>query len=798
MQRYTWSLLLRRCAESASGPLTTLPPAQFHRELRKNRVSPWTLVFSSKFLEALYAQSHFNKYHRRASRVLGFAAVGYFLFSFTDILLWEEQYGTFMPLRGLVCLMALLASLASNLKHSKYRDWVCCVSTADGAVRAFSVMLSLCVVTAFTVNCIIDYLQNESFATGQTTGLLLILAGATVLLKMQFRYLLVAILPFMLAWGVIALVFGLIEVDTDDRGALAYTVFIVQTANLLFMFGGYESERLERLAWLKETMLKSRHIALKQEFERITTPQFDLDSPAEKILSILQGLMGDESDLNETERAQVRFVVDTLRTNPDVYNPDVAAQLRDGRGALDKETRSYLLGIGNVGTRRNSLGGGNKQPQSASGKHGHGSSHHVRGASEKLQDLMKPADRNRFMKQLANWNFEIFELERLAKKRTLSFMADACLNKCRLVSKFRLPIDALHRFLELVEGAYHERNPYHRQLHGADVVHASTFFLTTGEVDKLLTDIDMLSLLIAAAVHDVDHPGTTNAFHVAVNSDLAVLYNDRSVLENHHASFTFRLLKDNEDADFLRTLSDDDKQLVRKNIINLVLATDLASHFELVAKIRSTLLNGPYDKTNEEQRNLLTRAVLKCADISNPSKADKLMSAWTELYLEESYQQGDRERDLGLTISPYMDRTQPQVPKLEVGFIEYLVQPLYLAVVEFTNEHAGPAVQEICVDALAANLSYWKGALTAEIQGQPYAQPQPPQPALSDLHDGRTVGRRASKRRDSSDEDSSNYGSASSNSSAYGSDSLSLDDFSGNLSDLSGMSDFDSDRSSTY
>ena len=41
-------------------------------------------------------------------------------------------------------------------------------------------------------------------------------------------------------------------------------------------------------------------------------------------------------------------------------------------------------------------------------------------------------------------------------------------------------------------------------------------------------------------IHDYDHSGTTNNFHVQSGSQLAVLYNDRSVQENHHVSSFFQ------------------------------------------------------------------------------------------------------------------------------------------------------------------------------------------------------------------------------------------------------------------
>jgi cAMP-specific phosphodiesterase 4 len=45
-------------------------------------------------------------------------------------------------------------------------------------------------------------------------------------------------------------------------------------------------------------------------------------------------------------------------------------------------------------------------------------------------------------------------------------------------------------------------------------------------------------------VHDLGHPGRNNAFQVATESELALLYNDKSVLEMMHISKAFQLLKE--------------------------------------------------------------------------------------------------------------------------------------------------------------------------------------------------------------------------------------------------------------
>ena len=49
--------------------------------------------------------------------------------------------------------------------------------------------------------------------------------------------------------------------------------------------------------------------------------------------------------------------------------------------------------------------------------------------------------------------------------------------------------------------------------------------------------------MISGAAHDIDHPGTNNLFEIKCRSKLATLYNDVSVLENHHAASLFFMLE---------------------------------------------------------------------------------------------------------------------------------------------------------------------------------------------------------------------------------------------------------------
>lgn len=57
-----------------------------------------------------------------------------------------------------------------------------------------------------------------------------------------------------------------------------------------------------------------------------------------------------------------------------------------------------------------------------------------------------------------------------------------------------------------------------------------------------LNQQDVLAALIASMIHDYDHPGLNNNYHIKTQNYLATLYNDRSILENHHLAEVAPLL----------------------------------------------------------------------------------------------------------------------------------------------------------------------------------------------------------------------------------------------------------------
>ena len=59
------------------------------------------------------------------------------------------------------------------------------------------------------------------------------------------------------------------------------------------------------------------------------------------------------------------------------------------------------------------------------------------------------------------------------------------------------------------------------------------------------------------------------AYLAVAGSELALMYNDESVLENHHLAVAFKLLQ-NKDLDFLVNLNKKQRQTLRKMVIDMV------------------------------------------------------------------------------------------------------------------------------------------------------------------------------------------------------------------------------------
>ncbi|XP_065119609.1 3',5'-cyclic-AMP phosphodiesterase 4D isoform X6 [Paramisgurnus dabryanus] len=322
------------------------------------------------------------------------------------------------------------------------------------------------------------------------------------------------------------------------------------------------------------------------------------------------------------------------------------------------------------------------------------------------------------LEDVNKWGLNVFKVTEFSGNRPLTVMMYTIFQERDLLKTFKIPLDTFITYLMTLEDHYHADVAYHNNIHAADVTQSTHVLLSTPALEAVFTDLEILAAIFASAVHDVDHPGVSNQFLINTNSELALMYNDSSVLENHHLAVGFKLLQE-ENCDIFQNLTKKQRQSLRKMVIDIVLATDMSKHMNLLADLKTMVetkkvtSSGVLLLDNYSDRIQVLQNMVHCADLSNPTKPLQLYKQWTDRIMEEFFSQGDRERERGMEISPMCDKHNASVEKSQVGFIDYIVHPLW----ETWADLVHPDAQDI-LDTLEDNREWYQSTI-----------PQSPSPA---------------------------------------------------------------------
>ncbi|XP_071148342.1 3',5'-cyclic-AMP phosphodiesterase 4C-like isoform X4 [Mytilus edulis] len=309
------------------------------------------------------------------------------------------------------------------------------------------------------------------------------------------------------------------------------------------------------------------------------------------------------------------------------------------------------------------------------------------------------------------WGADVFKIAEYSGNRPLTCTTYKIFQERDLLSMFKIPATTLLNYLMHLEDHYHRDNPYHNSTHAADVTQSTHVLLSSQALDNVFTDLEVLAAIFASAIHDVDHPGLTNQYLVHTGSELALMYNDESVLENHHLAVAFKLLQEDNCNIFLN-LSDKQRQTLRKMVIDMVLATDMSKHMSLLADLKTMVEtkkvagSGVLMLDNYTDKIQVLQNMVHCSDLSNPTKPIEIYKKSVDRLMEEFFQQGDKERERGMDISPMCDRHNSTIEKSQVGFIDYIVHPLW----ETWADLVFPDAQEI-LDTLEDNRDWYQSMI---------------------------------------------------------------------------------------
>lgn len=256
-------------------------------------------------------------------------------------------------------------------------------------------------------------------------------------------------------------------------------------------------------------------------------------------------------------------------------------------------------------------------------------------------------------------------------------------------------------FICLVNDKYNP-NPFHNFQHAVNVLHMTALLLKQTNVLHRLKKHILFGLLIAALCHDVDHPGHTNSYEINTFGKYAKLYNDQSVLENHHCTTTFDLL---ERSELIHCFKGEEFREFRKVIIYSILGTDISKHASFMKQFAE------FDSSNTsyfdvEAQYTVCKILLHSADLSCSVKRFDVYFEWSKRIAKELYDQRVKEQSED---NAYNTLT---VSVNEIHFITTICIPLWeLFASKFDN-------MDVMIQRCKDNLEHWRelnAGLSSEI-----------------------------------------------------------------------------------
>lgn len=426
----------------------------------------------------------------------------------------------------------------------------------------------------------------------------------------------------------------------------------------------------------------------------------ELDAPAVKLILLLKH-MKDMPSVKETMKSEIDWSIEKI-TLGKVYEteldpPSPTSSLRSSNEVLHPamaklvEMLPWLAQFSNprITTAEDIEAYQREKKKCVSPE---GEKHEKKRKSVLLADLITEIDKNRtLMKSVGSYEFNSFEfLKAFGRKRLLPLVSYNIFEDDGVFSV--IDEEKFEEFISTLRSGYNQENPFHNDIHVTDVLQMCHFMLRSGLKEIAQLDpLDVAAFLISAVVHDFKHPGVTNGFLQNTSSDLALIYNDQSILENYHISETFRVIFKQPNCNIFCKMSAEQIKIIRKRIIACILATDMARHFEIMTSLQNLISSHEIYKGNNaekiinkktaltefESKQFILSACLHAADIGNPARIFPASEEWSNRVMEEFWRQGDLEKKMSLPVSYLCDRTCVNVPGSQIGFISGFTVPIF-------------------------------------------------------------------------------------------------------------------------
>ncbi|KAI1881979.1 hypothetical protein AGOR_G00245790 [Albula goreensis] len=234
----------------------------------------------------------------------------------------------------------------------------------------------------------------------------------------------------------------------------------------------------------------------------------------------------------------------------------------------------------------------------------------------------------------------------------------------------------------------------------------------TGKLKRYYTDLEVMAMITAGFLHDIDHRGTNNLYQVKSQNPLAKLHGS-SILERHHLDFG-KFLLGQDSLNIFQNLNRRQVEHVFHLIDIAIIATDLALYFKKRTMFQKIVdLSETYEEEKKwvdfmsletTRKEIVMAMMMTACDLSAITKPWEVQSKVALSVAAEFWEQGDLERTvLEQQPIPMMDRNKAaELPKLQCGFIDFVCTFVYK---EFSRFH--PSIQPM-FDGILNNRKEWK------------------------------------------------------------------------------------------
>lgn len=288
-----------------------------------------------------------------------------------------------------------------------------------------------------------------------------------------------------------------------------------------------------------------------------------------------------------------------------------------------------------------------------------------------------------------------FDLENLRQVKMLFYIAE----QLDLFKQFKINARALFNFIFTVKSKYQD-NPYHNWSHALDVLQFHFVIARASGINEKLKPIEQLALYISLISHDIGHVGFSNNFLKQAKMPLSMLFN-RSILETFHLSNLIQIMS-MPGMNFIQDVDPEDQKIFWETSVHIVLMTDMERHKEFLETWDQTIQKG-IDWDNPIDRITILSMFMKVSDISNCARPFEIAKKWAKRILNENFNQGDKEVQLGFGYSaPLTNRHQQKLPNSQIGFYKFICLPMFQKLAE-----TFPTLQFL-VDNINHNLDIWK------------------------------------------------------------------------------------------